>query len=70
MILKDFDLVSSMINCSSVLMEDEEKKRSYIKDWLTEKIESNGIINSETTLVEIYKSLTLFFNFILLCRSE
>lgn len=69
-ILKDFELVNSMINCSSLLLENEEEKKSYIKNWLRDKILENGIITPEAKLAEIYKSHNLFFNFILWCRSE
>ena len=69
-ILKDFDLVNSMVNCSSLLLENEEEKKTYIKSWLTDKILENGIITPDAKLVEIYKSHNLFFNFILWCRSE
>ena len=59
-----------MINCSSVLLEDEDKTKEFIKNWLIDKIEENGMLNKDSTLVEIYKSHNLFFNFICWCRSD
>ena len=69
-ILKEFELINSMVNCSSVLLEDEEQKKDFIKNWLIDKIEENGILNKDSNLVEIYKSHNLFFNFIMWCRTE
>lgn len=69
-LIKDFDLISSMINGSSLMIEDEVEKKEHIKNWLIEHIEQNGFLNKESTLLEIFNSQKFFLNFVVWCKNK
>lgn len=69
-LIKDFDLISSMINGSSLMIEDEIKKREHIYEWLSNHIEKNGFLNMDSTLLEIFNSQKFFLNFIVWCKNK
>jgi hypothetical protein len=69
-LIKDFDLISSMINGSSLLIEDETEKKNHIKNWLIAHLDQNGFLNPDSTLLEIFKSEKFFLNFILWSKNE
>lgn len=69
-LIKDFELISSMINGSSLLIEDEEEKMNHIKSWLTNYLDFNGFLNSKSTLLEIFNRQKFFLNFILWSKNK
>lgn len=69
-ILSQFNLISTMINGSSLIPENEDDKREYIRSWLTFHLEESDFFSSKINLEEISKETNLFPNFILYLRSE
>lgn len=69
-ILSDFPLISTFINGSSLLPEDENSKRKYIKEWLISCLEDSNYFEPDINLENIYKETKIFPNFILFSRSE
>ena len=69
-LIKDFDLISSMINGSSLLIEDEDEKKNHIKNWLIYHLDQNGFLNADSTLLEIFNSQKFFLNFILWSKNK
>lgn len=63
-LLDDFELTITMFNYSSLLIEDEDYKKRYIKDWLITHIENNKYINKESTLQNVYSKTGFFPCFI------
>ena len=54
--LKNLDIINSFINGHSLLPEDEEEKKEFIKDYLI-KLQRKTLIKENTTLLEV-KNLT------------
>tara|TARA_R110002110_G_scaffold179842_2_gene385469 strand:- start:595 stop:1485 length:891 start_codon:yes stop_codon:yes gene_type:complete len=69
-LIKDFELISSMINGSSLLIEDESEKKNYIKNWLTFHLDQNGFLNTDSTLLEIFNRQKFFLNFMLWSKNK
>ena len=69
-LIKDFDLISSMINGSSLMIEDELEKKDHIYEWLSRHIDQNGFLNKDSTLLEIFNSQKFFLNFIVWCKNK
>lgn len=68
--LKDFNICHTFINSFSLIPENETEKKEFIEDWLISKINQVSLINTETTLKEIYRLTNLFPNFIVFSCSE
>ncbi len=68
--LSKFDLISTMINGSSLIPENEDDKREYIKSWLISHLEESDFFSPKINLEEISKETNLFPNFVLYSRSE
>jgi hypothetical protein len=69
-ILTDFPLISTFINGSSLIPENEEMKKTYIKEWLNTKLKESDFFSSDVMLEEISKGTNLFPNFVLYSRSD
>lgn len=69
-ILSKFNLISTMINGSSLIPENEDEKREYIKRWLISCLDESDFFSSKINLEEISKETNLFPNFILYSRSD
>jgi hypothetical protein len=69
-ILTNFPLVSTFINGSSLIPENEDDKKVYIKEWLTQHLEESKYFSPEIKLEEIFKETNLFPNFILFSRKD
>jgi hypothetical protein len=69
-ILSNFDLISTMINGSSLIPENEDNKKDYIKKWLIDHLEDSDFFSPKINLEEISKETNLFPNFILYSRSD
>ena len=68
--LREIELVESFYNYSSLLPEDESGKIKTVKNFLEEEIDFSSLINTETTLKEVYKLTNIFSNFILNTEEE
>lgn len=68
--LKNLDICHTFINSFSLIPENEIEKKEFIQDWLISKINQVSLINTSTTLKEIYKLTNLFPNFIVFSQSE
>ena len=68
--LKDLNICHTFINSFSLIPENETEKKEFIEDWLISKINQVSLINTGTTLKEIYKLTNLFPNFIVFSHSE
>ena len=53
--LKDLNICHTFINSFSLIPENETEKKEFIEDWLISKINQVSLINTGTTLKEIYK---------------
>ena len=69
-ILGSFSLMSTFINGSSLIPEDELSKKNYIKNWLTDHLKDSEFFSKDIKLEEVFKKTNLFPNFILWSRSQ
>lgn len=69
-ILSGFSLTSTFINGSSLVPENEEEKKRYIKEWLIEHLSNSEFFSKDIRLGEIYKKTKIFPNFILFSRKD
>jgi len=69
-ILSDFHLTSTFINGSSLLPENENEKKKYIKEWLIKKLSDSEFFSKDIRLDEAYKKTNLFPNFLLYSRDQ
>lgn len=68
--LKDLNLSHTFINGFSLIPEDEEEKKEYIRDWIVRKINQVSLISEDTTLKEIFSLTNLFPNFLVYSRTD
>lgn len=67
---KKKDIINGMVNCYSLIPEDEEEKKDYIYSFLIEAMEACPLINKNMNLKEIEKLTGITPCFILWCRSQ
>lgn len=63
--IDDFELVVSMYNYSSLLIENDENKLKYIQSWLFKHIKSNDYLDKDSTLQDVYSKTGFFPCFII-----
>jgi len=68
--LSELKILVNTINASSLMPEDEEKRKEYVREWLTNKIEENKLFNSDVTLEETYQQTNILPSFILWSRNK
>jgi hypothetical protein len=68
--LKDLNLSHTFINGFSLIPENEEEKKEYIRDWIIRKINQVSLISEDTTLKEIFSLTNLFPNFLVYSRTD
>lgn len=68
--LKDLNLSHTFINGFSLIPENEEEKKEYIRDWIIRKINQVSLISEDTTLKEIFALTNLFPNFLVYSRTD
>lgn len=68
--LCELKILNNTINCSSLMPEDEEERKEYLKKWLIGKIEKNKLFHKDINLEEIYKQTNIFPAFILWSRNK
>ena len=68
--LKDLDICHTFINCFSLIPENETEKKEFIEDWLITKINKVSLIDTGTTLKEIYSLTNIFPNFIVFSDTD
>jgi hypothetical protein len=67
-ILSDFSLTPSFINGSSLVPENEERKKKYIKEWLIEHLSDSEFFSKDIRLEEVVKKTNIFPAFVLYSR--
>lgn len=68
--IKSFQLITSMINGYSCFPEDQEEKKTFIKNWLISICNEKHLITANTNLQDIYNLTNIFPAFILWSRTE
>lgn len=68
--LKDLSISHTFINGFSLIPENEEEKKDYIRDWIIRKIHQVSLITEDTTLKEIFTLTNLFPNFIVYSKTD
>lgn len=68
--LKDLYICHSFINGFSLIPENEEDKKEYIRDWIIRKINQVSLISEDTTLKEIFSLTNIFPNFLVYSRTD
>lgn len=68
--LKDLNLPHTFINGFSLIPENEDEKKEYIRDWIVRKINQVSLISTDTTLKEIFSLTNLFPNFLVYSRTD
>ena len=68
--LKDLYICHSFINGFSLIPENEDDKKEYIKDWIIRKINQVSLISEDTTLKEIFSLTNIFPNFLVYSRTD
>ncbi len=68
--LKDLCICHSFINGFSLIPENEDDKKEYIKEWIVRKINQVSLISEDTTLKEIFSLTNIFPNFLVYSRTD
>lgn len=68
-IFDNFELLVSTFNYSSLLIEDENYKKKYIKTWLVECMGESSYLDQDSTLEDVYTK-TGFFPCFIVWNSE
>ena len=69
-ILGEFPLTSTFINGSSLVPENEEEKRRYIREWITEHLSDSEFFSKDIRLDEIAKKTGLSPSFVVWSRKD
>lgn len=69
-ILGKFSLTSTFVNGSSLIPENEDAKKSYVKDWLIGHLSNSEFFSKDIKLDEIFKKTKIFPSFILFSRKK
>jgi len=69
-ILSDLSLTSTFVNGSSLVPENEDEKKRYIREWLIEHLSNSEFFSKDIKLGEIWKKTKIFPNFILFSRKD
>lgn len=59
-ILKEFDICKSFINGFTVMVENEDEKKTYIKNFLISIFKKNNFIKKDIVLKEVYEITNIF----------
>lgn len=68
--LKDLTLGHTFINGFSLIPENENEKKEYIRDWIVRKINNVSLFSEKTTLKEVYTITNIFPNFLVYSRND
>lgn len=68
--IKNFQLITSLINGYSCFPEDQEEKKTFVKNWLISICNEKHLITETTNLQDIYNLTNIFPAFILWSRTD
>ena len=68
--LEDFPLIHSFVNCFSIIPENQENKKRYIREWLSDSILETKIFEDDVKLSEVFKLTNIFPSFLVWSKTN